>query len=765
MAFGGRNKKYIEIILEAADKSTGVIEKFKQRLESINVAYVAIGTAAALMAYKVSKSFVNATGAAAQFDKKMSEVRTLTNANQGDFEKLTDAVRNLSVKYGQLDKTMATASYNVVSAGFAGITEQLKIMDIAAQAAIAGVTDVNTSASVITQTLNAYGKGADEAQKVSDILFETVRGGVITFEQLAGTLGKVTSTAATAGIPFEEVAAAIAIMTKKGIKAEEATTALNGLLVAIAAGSGEAKDKLESMGITLENGLGPALEALDRAGGGAINILKEMVPNVRALKAAASLGADGARDFKDQLDNTVASAGATKTAFQIMDATAAQAEARFESAKDKFTTLWGGTGLEARTKVFESLTGAIESLSEIIIENEGALTTFAGFMANVVTFIPDAVKGFKIWGDQIKYVADQLERLAGKDVTEKNNIGEMQARVDNHSKSRRQPGDMATGGADFILDPETGMISPVMPTGDGGFITGADTVKPSNMPTDAEAADQSVRASDIKRNNQRADIAATAPIDDSSLKRVDWGQAYKDEMAAHAEMEESYAFAMELMDETTEKFNAKKIAEWEAANHEMLVLDAAWASAMENIQQDLAQGFAQIGATGITTLLGLREGTFQMGRAIKSVLLGALEQVIMKLITIKLLKVALGGPLGWFFGDGGTVPMAAGGAVPGVRHAAFGYAVPDGPRGLDSVPIMAMPGEEIIKRNLSQRLDRFISMQEAAAAISPGNINPGGGGNTYISNMSIARPISYNDVVDLGINTADAIAEVSERNL
>jgi len=187
----------------------------------------------------LGKYFSDAATRAGELEAAMAEVRTLTNAMPKEQRILTNQVRDLSVKFGQLDTTMAKAAYNITSAGFGDSAEMLALLEVSAKAAIAGITDVNTAATLLTQSLNAYGAGADEAAKYSDILFATVKGGVTTFPELAANLGKVTGIAATAGITFEEVAAAIAVMTQKGINTAEATTALNALILAMVSGSEE----------------------------------------------------------------------------------------------------------------------------------------------------------------------------------------------------------------------------------------------------------------------------------------------------------------------------------------------------------------------------------------------------------------------------------------------------------------------------------------------------------------------------------------------
>jgi len=125
----------------------------------------------------------------------------------------------------------------------------------------------------------------------------------------------------------------------------------------------------------------------------------------------------------------------------------------------------------------------------------------------------------------------------------------------------------------------------------------------------------------------------------------------------------------------------------------------------------------------------------------KTTVMSALKGILKQLLIIKAVNL-----FGKAFGleKGGQVPgnfgqapigFSGGGSIP---RAAYGYSVPDGLRGQDSRLIMAMPGEEVINRQLAQRLDRFIRAQEGAAYASPyGSGSSSTGSNTVVMNVGI----------------------------
>jgi len=142
------------------------------------------------------------------------------------------------------------------------------------------------------------------------------------------------------------------------------------------------------------------------------------------------------------------------------------------------------------------------------------------------------------------------------------------------------------------------------------------------------------------------------------------------------------------------------------------------------------------------------------GDVIQSFVMPMLSQVITKLIMIKVLSPFLG------FEQGGTVPqMAKGGSVPAIPKAAFGYSVPDGPRGVDSRMIMAMPGEEVINRGLSRRLNRFLSASESSTYASPWGIAGGGQGGSSTVVMNVGIPQTQAGIIEMQRGVSEMLDE------
>lgn len=239
---------------------------------------------------------------AASFEAKMRNVATISEEARRDFDGVSASVLNLSRRLPQSAETLAEGLYDVASSGFAGASG-MKVLTASAEAASAGLTTTATSARAITAVLNAYGKGAEDAEIVSDVLFQTVNLGVITFEELAQSVGDFVGTAAAAKVPIEDAGTAIAVMTRAGLTASESGVSLNRVLQSLIQPSDALTKVYRSMEIesgaaALEtHGLRGVMELLRQATGGEVTALLELFPEIRAARGALALMSDEGRTY------------------------------------------------------------------------------------------------------------------------------------------------------------------------------------------------------------------------------------------------------------------------------------------------------------------------------------------------------------------------------------------------------------------------------------------------------------------------------------
>lgn len=184
---------------------------------------------------------------AATFDASMREVNSLVGLSATEFEKLKKETLDMSAAIGVDAVESSKALYQAISAGVPR-DNVIDFMTIASKAAIAGVTSTEVAVDGLTTVINAFKMPMSEAQRVADIMFVAVKGGKTTLEELAGAMQYVAPIAAALNVPFEEIGAAAATMTKQGIPTKMAFTALRQTFVSLMKPTAEMETALDQVG-------------------------------------------------------------------------------------------------------------------------------------------------------------------------------------------------------------------------------------------------------------------------------------------------------------------------------------------------------------------------------------------------------------------------------------------------------------------------------------------------------------------------------------
>lgn len=286
-----------------------------------------------------------ATKVAADFDQAMRNVNSIAKLSEKQFRELSSSVKNLTdnPNIRQAPEDLAKGLYDVYSSGFAG-QKALDILRVSAIGASAGMTDTATSSRVLMAVLNSGIKGVTSAGQAMDVLFQEVNLGVNTFEQLSGALGDVLPTAKTAGVSLQEVAASLAVMTRQGINVNEATTALNNLLIHLIKPGKEAAELMNKLGIEhgiaalQAKGLTGILQEIMEKTHGNKQAMVQLMPEIRGLKALLALTGDQGKLYGEMLqehtDKTKVLNATQKAAAEQMKGAKAQFEKLTQQVKD-----------------------------------------------------------------------------------------------------------------------------------------------------------------------------------------------------------------------------------------------------------------------------------------------------------------------------------------------------------------------------------------------------------------------------------------------
>lgn len=739
-------------------------------------AFLGVSTDAKRMGLAVSGAFSLAMYRAGEFSNGLAEISTLLDGDTGPaIARMRKELLDLSVQYGQTIGKLTKARYDIISAGFTNAADSAKMLTAANKLAVAGVSNVAATADLLTTAVNGLGLSASDADWAADVLFQTVRKGKTTVDQLAASLGPVFASARVARVGLTEVGAAIATLTANGIDTVEASTALNNLLRSLAAPSGEAKQALDDLGINLDRGLIPALIKLGDVGEGGLEALARFIPNIRALKAAASAAVDVGK-LTDNLDAMENAAGEVNSGVAKMEKEFDFAVKRMRASLDAMTIQIGTLFLPTMTSLFDHVRDA------------------AAMIAFLMETVEDGTPRWKAYGKAIaEEVAPYLDalliplravRAAIADAEKDAAYGQHRERVTAVMKElmasgmdepfKRKPfAGLIPMGTDLKLlrqyaelvlaarDAATGFVEPQPRT-----IFDAIGEKASNFAGLVRAALAQVRGD--------MEAARRLAVPAEEIIQTGFGSSG----AGGALGPEAPGFAMptdkvmrlkkELADVRAEASQATpevrallKAIEFEKVQAELRSMKEFTIQDFTSIAFSIGDTFAGMASDVGSTLLGLQEGPILIGRAFKQMAAGIISDIT-RIIGRMLVAKAL---MSIFGGGGGVLGSLAGGMMFGgytPRAAAFGLSVPvgmpsmilPGSPGLDRTLVRARGGELFVPRERVNAAETMLRRTLTAPRTSSGRQR---GGGTVDLRVVTNRPFRKTEQLDLRDSVVDGL--------
>ena len=394
------------------------------------------------------------------FESAMAKVGTIADTAKVPLESLSSQVLQVSGDMHIGANEIAEAAYQAISAGqdtgnavaFAGQASML---------ATAGFTSSASAVDILTTALNAYGKGADEAGHVSDVLLTTQNLGKTSVDELAGSMGRVIPLAAAYNVSLENLSSGLAIMTANGIATAEASTYTKSML-------NELGDTGSTVGKILQQQTGKSFAELNADGkslGDVLQILYDKVggnatefaglwSSVEAGTGALSLASSGADKFNGVLQQMQADSNLTQTAYDTMtDTMAYKLDGVKVSAQNLGTALFDA--VSGRLGEGVALAGGyLQTLSESVQQNgiaglaQGLATVFTDLTTNVGPQLLQT--GMDLLGKLGEGLVTGIPQLLAQ---------ALPVAVDLASGLRENAGQLVDAGIQFILNLATGLMN------------------------------------------------------------------------------------------------------------------------------------------------------------------------------------------------------------------------------------------------------------------------------------------------------------------
>jgi len=378
---------YIELTVENNAMVRG-LKAAQAKLKAFSDSITATGKKLLLIGGLIALPFAAGVNAYADFEKQMANVSTMLDEPAKYMDEYRKSIREMSIEFGEGTDTLSKGLYDILSASV-DPAKALDVLAVAAKAAKGGMTDTGIAADSITTILNAFGLSADHASDVSDLLFAVVKRGKTTFAELAPSIGLVATTAATAGVSFEEFGAAIATMTRHGVRTENAVTALNAIISTFLKPSDEAAKYARTLGFEMSSaalkseGLAEIFEKIKKL---SPDDIATLFPNVRAIRGILP-ALKNMEGFNYDMEVMRKRGGMAEVAYQKMAATLWESMARLKQAGIQVLTVIGealGPMVKTKTDLFvaylKQVIEWIKAHKEVIVTvtKIGAAVTAAG---------------------------------------------------------------------------------------------------------------------------------------------------------------------------------------------------------------------------------------------------------------------------------------------------------------------------------------------------------------------------------------------------
>jgi len=336
-----------------------------------------------------------ATEEAIDFQRQVALITTI--ASDTGFDQIATSVRNISDSFNLPLLDTAKGVYQALSNQVGNFADSLRFTEEAAKFARSTNSSLADSVDLLSGALRSYGLNVEDTGRVAGIFFTAIDKGRVTADQLANAFGRVGPGAEAIGISLEELAAAAATISDKGIATAETLTQFRGIITALTKPTDAMKERLRELGFSSTEAaiatlrLDGVLDALAGTTDGSQAAFAKLFPNIRGIGGATALTGDNLKTFADNIREAQAN-GEEFANSKFLLATATDGEVltkAINQIKNAFTIELGqalvktGADLLGTKGSVEAITQVIKIMAQTIPALTGAAIALAGALGTV----------------------------------------------------------------------------------------------------------------------------------------------------------------------------------------------------------------------------------------------------------------------------------------------------------------------------------------------------------------------------------------------
>jgi TP901 family phage tail tape measure protein len=371
-------------------------EKAKRSAESLSISFAGIFRLFEAQVIKratgtLESAFISGIQSSKQFSNEIALIETISQKAGLTTAEWSEGVRRLSSSFGISQLDAARAAYEAISNQ---VTSGRETFDYMAEAAIfARVTgsSLTDSVNLNSAAIRNFGLAQNDARRINEIFFKTIELGRVKASDLADTFGRVGSIGAEAGVKLEEIGAALATITVKGVKPNDAMTLMSNLLLKLIRPTEEMQRLFKEWGVASGTaaiqtfGFSGVLQKLDLEAQKGTNRMGELINQIRAMRGAFNLTGDAFDTYAQNLKQiTTAQDEYTNAAKLTEKSLGFRANLQLNKAQTFFSKELGDPAIKAFVELTESVGGLDKVLQTLLTTAKYVAVVFGTYYYNLI---------------------------------------------------------------------------------------------------------------------------------------------------------------------------------------------------------------------------------------------------------------------------------------------------------------------------------------------------------------------------------------------
>jgi TP901 family phage tail tape measure protein len=193
------------------------------------------------------------SNSAAAFEERLSAIQAVSGATAEEMDLIGRKALEIGKRTAFSATESASAMEELIKAGLS-VTDVLNgASDATVDLAAAGEISLPRAAEIAANAMNNFGLAGKDMPRIADLIAGAANASAISVEELGSSLSQVGAVAALVGMPFDDVAVAIAEMGNAGIKGSDAGTSLKTMFMNLIPSTDRQIDKFKQLGLYTVN--------------------------------------------------------------------------------------------------------------------------------------------------------------------------------------------------------------------------------------------------------------------------------------------------------------------------------------------------------------------------------------------------------------------------------------------------------------------------------------------------------------------------------